>query len=633
MTAATYTSDLTDIFLFESTSNCGAWGGGGAAMTARVDLAMEGTNAVDKSVGATFGVTKGFGYENSSNFTIGSSDHFIVWVTCTTPGICHSDTIIIGDDTDRTDVMRFPCYYYEYGRSGSSGTSPPGEAGGEPFSVRFYVPPPGPDSPGLNASVTGSPSATPSCVGGELGISTTTKAPNLGIDGARIGTGYDVLGGTGTDDPANFLGIATDDESTSEGLFQTSPIGYLWQGKLRIGSSTAACEFEDSDTFVAGRKSNFCQPDFTEFLIENASTIVTLTNVTFRGLFLFHDGEGTPVYESGPWNLGRFEVITAAAEVNLTGCVFQDFGETVLSSNSTCLSCSWIATDTVTANGADLRGSLIRGYENTANTSPLIWDVSTDPDGLLDEMTITKGTESTHAIEFGTTSPLTMNLVDMDFSGYNTSNSQTDSTFHFKRTTGNITVYLDGCSGNFSYMSNGANVNLVVNPVTTLITVKDIETGSVIQGARVALEAADATGDLNFEESVTIVSSGTTATVTHTAHGLEDDAWVRIQGANEQEYNGLYEITTSNATTYTYTMTESGDSPATGTITSTTAIFNNTTNTAGQVTDTRTFTSNQNVVGRVRKSSSSPYYKTVPITATIDKDTGLTLTASMVQDE
>ena len=47
MTAATYTSDLTDIFLFETTTGISAYGGGGAGLGAAPDFAMEGTNAVD----------------------------------------------------------------------------------------------------------------------------------------------------------------------------------------------------------------------------------------------------------------------------------------------------------------------------------------------------------------------------------------------------------------------------------------------------------------------------------------------------------------------------------------------------------------------------------------------------------
>ena len=66
MTAATYTSDLTDIYLFESTGGVGAYGGGGAGLGAGPDYAMEGINAVDKQI---TNAEKGFLFDNVSNFT------------------------------------------------------------------------------------------------------------------------------------------------------------------------------------------------------------------------------------------------------------------------------------------------------------------------------------------------------------------------------------------------------------------------------------------------------------------------------------------------------------------------------------------------------------------------------------
>jgi hypothetical protein len=277
----------------------------------------------------------------------------------------------------------------------------------------------------------------------------------------RIGTGYDILNGTGADPEADFAGIASDDESTAEGVFQTASGGYSWQGKLRIGSAGTECEFLDSNALLAivNTLDGESLSDFTEMLIENASTIVNLTNITFLAL--------------GTHNRGRFEVLTPAAVVNLTGCVFNGFGETILGTGSTFLNCLWTGADIVIANGADLSGSTIEGFEGTVDTSPLIWDVATDPDGLLDDMTFTKGAASTHAIEFGLNSPLDITVRGMTTSGFNGANEQDDSTFHFKRTSGTITLNVIGGEGDFSYKSDGATIITNINPVTLKITVKD----------------------------------------------------------------------------------------------------------------------------------------------------------------
>lgn len=62
-----------------------------------------------------------------------------------------------------------------------------------------------------------------------------------------------------------------------------------------------------------------------------------------------------------------------------------------------------------------------------------------------------------------------------------------------------------------------------------------------------------------------LTSSGTTATVDHgSAHGLSTGDLVTMAGATETPYNGEFEITVTGANTFTYTMSQSTTSPATG---------------------------------------------------------------------
>ena len=69
--------------------------------------------------------------------------------------------------------------------------------------------------------------------------------------------------------------------------------------------------------------------------------------------------------------------------------------------------------------------------------------------------------------------------------------------------------------------------------------------------------------------SVSITRSGTTATVTHTNHKLVSGIRVQIAGCNETSYNGSYIITVTGSNTYTYTVSGSPATPATGSPTST----------------------------------------------------------------
>lgn len=70
-----------------------------------------------------------------------------------------------------------------------------------------------------------------------------------------------------------------------------------------------------------------------------------------------------------------------------------------------------------------------------------------------------------------------------------------------------------------------------------------------------------------------------------------------------------------------------------GPLTAGTVIFNDLTDASGQVTDIRSLAADQPVTGWVRKSTGSPYYKTSPISATIDNAAGLSLTIQMIPDE
>jgi hypothetical protein len=173
----------------------------------------------------------------------------------------------------------------------------------------------------------------------------------------------------------------------------------------------------------------------------------------------------------------------------------------------------------------------------------------------------------------------------------------------------------------------------VVAPVTLSVHVQDINTSAAIAGARVWVPVSSGAGGRPYNASVTITSSGGTATVAHTGHGLANNDWVWIQGANELEYNGTRQITVTGVDSYTYIISGGPASPATGTITSTFVIINAATNGSGDATATYTYAANQPVSGRARTASGATKYKTAPIAGTISSLTGLSLTVQMIPDQ
>jgi len=162
------------------------------------------------------------------------------------------------------------------------------------------------------------------------------------------------------------------------------------------------------------------------------------------------------------------------------------------------------------------------------------------------------------------------------------------------------------------YASRGSTIT-VVEAVPVKVTVKDINTKALLQNARV-LVYADTGGPLPSGDSVTITRVTTTATVAHTAHGLLDGTKVIISGATQDEYNGIKTITVTGANAYTYTVSGSPTTPATGTITSTAVILDGATTASGVVEDTIRYSSSQPMLGRVRYAAG--LYKTAGISAT-----------------
>lgn len=449
---------------------------------------------------------------------------------------------------------------------------------------------------------------------------------NTWIDYVRYLDGYYLTGGTSGDELDLAL-IALRDIDDGAGTPVLRGYGvianvdgvFFSTGKLILGNSTTTTYFL-MDGEVLSFVDNPVAAGFHEFSVGGTAADVSILDSVIQA--------------AGTTDEPRFTCdLSAASSLTMSGTVLIRAGAITFASGQTATACTFNNCGQIEHAGATLNGSVIKNCECSVASASIYYNVAVDPDGTMDNMSFTKGDIATHAIEFGLTSPLTMTLTGIDFSGYNGSNAQTDSTFLVSRTTGTVTINLSGCSGNMTYKTAGATVVLVIDPVATTITVKDIDTGTEIEDARVILLASDATGGLPFEESVTITSATTTATVAHTGHGLVDGDFALIQGANQNEYNGAYEVTVTGVDAYTYTFVGSATTPATGTIISTGGFFNNLTNASGVVTDTRSLSSDQPVEGRVRKSTSSPLYKSSPISGTVDTVSGLGILVLLIPDE
>ena len=395
------------------------------------------------------------------------------------------------------------------------------------------------------------------------------------------------------------IGVASGAGNTS---LTESGFTIIWQGQTRPDGTTKAT----ADGF------------YGLFLDKGSGTTdVTLSNGTLAAATPeTFDAKLSGATSATITNLSvdRARVVTLDSAVSWDGGVVKNSGQ-------------------VDASGAIFKNIQVLTSSVAADASALLWNVNTDTDGKLDDCSFSKGTNAHHAIQLGTSSPTTVTLRRIAFSGFNASNAQNDSTLLVSRTSGTVTINLVGCSGNISYKTAGATVTLVVDPVTTSVTVKDISTGSAIQSARVLLTTSDGTGPMPYQKTTTITRSGSTATATCTGHGLLTNDYAVIKGANQFEYNGVFQVTVTDANTFTFTVSGTPATPATGTITTTGAPLYGTTDSNGLISASRSFTTSQPITGKVRKATTGTLYKTGSVSGVINNTTGFSVIVQLIVDQ
>jgi hypothetical protein len=459
--------------------------------------------------------------------------------------------------------------------------------------------------------------------------------PGLAISGTGITGGTlirSIISSTSAEMSAVATATNTDEAITAApfnrwGLFQKqSGSTYLSKGLITLGTSGTAVDFRDANSTIQIDNTKNVTALFNAIEINNASSRVDWTGVTFGAL--------------GTVSPGTFAMIDAA-DVNFQTCSFSDMGFFDFQSTADVLDCAFIRCGLIDALGATFNGSSVLTPTISANTSGLIWNVDTDPTGLLDNMTFTKTSGlAHHAIEFGTAisdaASFTLNdcVFGTDFSGTE-DGSVGDETFHFLDTTGSITLNLVDCTGNFGYRTEGVAVSIVIDPVATKVTVQN-EAGDLLQNARVFLETADDGGTgFPFEDAVTtLTQSGGTAELTSTGvHGLDTGDKVVIRGAQADNYNRTVTITVTSTTVFTYSVNDNPTSPATGTPVYSYVPVQGLTDVNGEITASKTWPASQSLTGWARLATGvAPFYKQGVITVN-DASGGTDLLITLLDDE
>lgn len=368
-------------------------------------------------------------------------------------------------------------------------------------------------------------------------VSAPGMNPTYNVDIMRVldiaDTGFNncaisIIGGT-TGDRGTFAEIATADRGVAtleaHGLVRQLAAGaFGCQGPLRFGNATGSSDswFDDTNTVLVFEDRSFRTDLYKIFITDNGTGTTTfiLTNCSLiaptdvgASFDSLTDTDVTAVTVTGTRIDGFTEGIGVGGGAGqvFTNCVFSNGGAISVTSQPVDFSDSSVLTPTV-----------------DANTSALVWNVATDPDTYMDSATFSQGSLAHHGIEFGTASPLTITLTNVKWTGFVNTVDNNASALHIKRTSGTVTVNIIGGSGfpgTDSYRTDGATVDIVLAPVTTLINIKDID-GENEADVRVYLEG-------------TYVNNGSHTAATH-ATILTDSgqgAWTTDEFAGQKIVN------------------------------------------------------------------------------------------------
>jgi hypothetical protein len=602
MTAPAYGTDLLPVNTAESTTGwtemTGRTSGGAATQEDRAFI--QESYSVSQSTGAATGRTVGLQYDYGSNITWTSGFVFLMWQYWMAPkaiGTWADGGMRIGIGSAAGNVKLWNAHGNDYGRNPYGGwdcvaidpTYAYDEIIGTPTTGNYRI---FCSAPYLLQAVS---KGNPHCV-----------------DAIRYGRGQlKIEYGATVDGYGTFAGMASanDADAARWGLFSYQSGSYIWKGLLSFGTATNAVDFRDANRNIAIADTPRTYAAFNKIEINNASSRVDWTAIQ--------------IYSLGTLSKGTFSVINNA-DVNFESCVFTDMLTFVFQSNSTILSTIFRRCGQITQDSATFTGCK---FESCTDTISLLCN---NPSAVTGCTFTSDG--GNHALELTTAcAGGTYSLTGHTFTGYDTSDGTTNAVIH-NNSNGAVTLNVSGITGTISVKNTGSSTtSLVTSSVNCAINVKDVLTGANIQTARV-LVMANTGGPMPYQASVTIARVTSTATVTHSGHGLVTNNKVLISGANQIEYNGVHTITYISSTQYSFAVTGTPDTPATGTIKSTFVLIDGDTDSSGNISYSKSYTSSQPITGRVRKFTTGAYYKTSPITGTVDSVNGVSIVVQLIPD-
>ncbi|RLA02068.1 MAG: hypothetical protein DRQ42_01635 [Gammaproteobacteria bacterium] len=518
-------------------------------------------------------------------------------------------------------------------------------------------------------------------------ISAISKGSPYGIDVIRYGRGeLEVTYGEAAN-YATFDGMATENDSTNNkwGLFSSQSGSYIWKGLMSLGSAATLVDFRDSNRNIVVDNTRRVQSTFNKIEVNNTSSNIEWSNINIVSLCTVSPGQfeavadapidfdscqftdlGTFIFQSNSALTATIFrrcglVTTGGADVD--GCTFDDTSDSTKAVIVSSPANAALITDSIfisggTGHGLEIGGTaadltltdcVFTGYDianpGTAANKAIYVNIATGTVNL----TVSGGSGVTldyHVRSAGATVNVIAGAVPVEVTCVKTDGTEledirvyvaADPKSSGTATTDTASKLVDTDA---TFETDGVEVDDVAFNQTdgTSATVTAVDSETSLSLSSDAFPDGDEDyrvgGAFPAEDTVTIVNSGTTATVTHTGHGMGSSDYVYIEGGSLDANEGVYQITYISTSSYSYTMLSTPGSSPTGTITATFVALFGLSDADGIVATSRIYITAQPVSGWARNTiSDKPFYQEGIITGTIDTSAGLTATAVLVSDE
>ena len=195
---------------------------------------------------------------------------------------------------------------------------------------------------------------------------------------------------TGGAPAGTFTEIATtnDLQNNRWGIFQKVQGGFLFKGRLSLGTSAASLLFSDANKNIVIDDTRLAYNDFNRIEVRNTASSITLENITINKVSALDSG----VLDNAR---GNFEMVDNAATMVMNGCSLNDMGTFIFQSNGDLDDTTFRRCDQVTQGGASFVNC---SFETTRAAVALLSTITTANN--IERCSFT-GDGTSHAVDIG----------------------------------------------------------------------------------------------------------------------------------------------------------------------------------------------------------------------------------------